>query len=70
MDKLTNSPTTEKQPVEKLAYSVDEAAVALGLSKSYVRELTTMGKIKSLKVGRRRLISRGELMRFLGIQSG
>ena len=50
---------------EKLAYSIDEAAEALSLSRSAVMELIYTGKIKHVAVGRRKLIPRWALNEFL-----
>jgi excisionase family DNA binding protein len=51
--------------VEKLAYNADEAAQAIGLSVRYIRELLAKGKLRSVKVGKRRLISKESLLRFV-----
>ena len=50
---------------ERLAYSIDEAAEALSLSRSAVKLLLNTGEIKSRKVGRRVLIPRHALDDFL-----
>ena len=50
---------------EKLAYSLDEAAEALSLSRSAVKELVYRGTLKSKRVGRRRIIPRQALDDFL-----
>lgn len=42
--------------VEKLNYSVDEAAYAAGLSRSLLYEAIAAGELESLKAGSRRLI--------------
>ena len=56
-----------KKPVslEKLAYSLDEAAEILSLSRSSVKELLYQHRLQGLKVGRKWLISRWALKRFL-----
>ena len=51
---------------EKLAYSITEAAEAMSLSRSAVKELIYQSKLKSLRVGRRRIIPRWALEQFLG----
>lgn len=53
------------RPPEKLAYGIPEAANALGLSKDYVWKLVASGKIRSIKVGKRRLIAGEALEDFL-----
>lgn len=42
--------------MEKLTYSVSEAAEMLGISRSYAYELVKMKRIPVLEVGRRRVI--------------
>ena len=50
---------------EKLAYSITEAAEAMSLSRSATKELIYQGKLKSVRVGRRRIIPRWALDQFL-----
>jgi excisionase family DNA binding protein len=50
---------------EKLAYSVPGAAEALSLSADYVWKLVAMGELRSVKIGKRRLITAEELRAFL-----
>jgi excisionase family DNA binding protein len=54
-------------PAERLAYSVDEAACLTGLSRDLLYDEMRRGHLEYLKVGRRRLITREQLERFLGI---
>jgi excisionase family DNA binding protein len=54
-------------PSERLAYSVDEAARLTGLSRDLLYDEMRRGNLDYLKVGRRRLITRQHLERFLGI---
>lgn len=49
----------------KLAYSVPEAAAALGLSKTMVYDQLRAARLKSIKVGGRRIITRDHLIEFL-----
>lgn len=51
--------------VEKLAYSVPEAAAMSGLSKDYVWKLVASGDLSSIKAGKRRLIRAEDLRAFL-----
>ena len=51
--------------IEKLAYSIDEAAAALSLSRSAVKALLYTGKLKYKQAGRRKLIPRWALDEFL-----
>ena len=55
--------TTDREP--RLAYSPDEVAVALGISRELVNDLIRTGQLRSVKAGRRRLISRKHLDEFL-----
>jgi excisionase family DNA binding protein len=49
----------------RLAFSTDEAADLLGISRELVFDLLRTGQLKSVKAGRRRLISRTNLDAFL-----
>ena len=53
----------------RLAYSVDEAARLTGLSRDLLYDEMRRGHLASVKVGRRRLITRQHLQQFLGIAS-
>jgi excisionase family DNA binding protein len=55
----------ERPRVEKLCYSVPEAAYALSLSPDYVWKLIYAGELRSVKVGKRRLIPVEVLKEFL-----
>lgn len=59
--------TTEE--VERLAVGVEEAADMLGIGRSSVFALMNAGALKSLKVGKRRLIAVAELRAFLDRQT-
>jgi excisionase family DNA binding protein len=50
---------------ERLAYSPDEAAELLGISRELVHDLLRTGQLGSVKAGRRRLIARHHLEAFL-----
>jgi excisionase family DNA binding protein len=52
--------------LEKLAYSIDEVAEATGLSRSLIYDEMNAGHLQSVKVGRRRIITRQQLDAFLG----
>jgi excisionase family DNA binding protein len=49
----------------KLAYSVADAADALGISRSKIYELILLGDIKAHKIGRRTIITIQEIESFL-----
>ena len=50
---------------ERLAYSPDEAAELLGISRELVHDLLRTGQLGSVKAGRRRLIAKHHLEAFL-----
>ena len=51
--------------MERLAFSPDEVAEALGISRELVNDLLRSGQLGSIKAGRRRLIGRHHLEAFL-----
>ena len=51
--------------MDKLLYSVSEATQMLSVGRSVVYELIADGKIHVVKIGRRTLIARDELERFV-----
>jgi excisionase family DNA binding protein len=56
----------ERNPfAERLAYSPDEAAELLGISRELVHDLLRTGQLGSVKAGRRRLIGKHHLEEFL-----
>jgi excisionase family DNA binding protein len=55
---------------ERLAYSVNEAARLTGLSRDLLYDQMRQGNLDYIKVGRRRLITRHHLQRFLGMAPG
>jgi excisionase family DNA binding protein len=63
------SPTGQDPPGGRLAYSVDEAARLTGLSRDLLYDEMRRGNLASVKVGRRRLITRQHLQQFPGIAS-
>jgi excisionase family DNA binding protein len=60
---MTERPSAEL--LDRLAYSVDEAALLTGLSRDLLYDQMRTGKLVYLKVGRRRIITRNELQSFL-----
>ena len=54
---------------ERLAYSPEEAAELLGISRELVHDLLRTGQLGSVKAGRRRLIGKHHLERFLAGES-
>jgi len=55
--------------IEKMAYSIQETAEAIGLHPNTVYELVQQGKLPALKLGRKILISKLELAKWLAGQS-
>jgi len=53
------------RPVDRLAYSVKEAAAITGLSRDLLYDQMRTGKLAYRKVGRRRIITRQHLKAFL-----
>ena len=51
--------------IPRLAYSVDEAAAMIGVSRRSIYELFRSGQLGSVKIGARRLIRRTDLDAFL-----
>jgi excisionase family DNA binding protein len=54
----------DEQP-ERLTYSVEEAAIALGLSRAGCYEAVARGEVPHLRIGRRILIPRSALQRLV-----
>ena len=54
---------------DRLTFSIEEAARALGVGRSLIFTLLKEGQLKSIRVGRRRLIPSGELQAFLDRQA-
>ena len=52
-------------PLSRLAYGLEDAADALGLSRSRIYELIAAGEIAACKVGKRAIIPVTELTEFL-----
>jgi excisionase family DNA binding protein len=52
---------------ERLAYSPDEAAELLGISRELIHDLLRTGQLRSVKAGRRRLIAKHHLEAFLSL---
>ena len=55
--------------VERLTYSVSEAAEAIGISRSKLYTLLGRGELQSVRVGRRTLIPVQAVLEFLGVEA-
>ena len=62
---ITREIIERKAFAERLAYSPDEAAELLGISRELVHDLLRTGQLGSVKAGRRRLIAKRHLEAFL-----
>jgi excisionase family DNA binding protein len=51
--------------VERLAYSVSDAAACLGLSRAHLYRVIAAGRLQPRKEGKRTLILRSDLLAFL-----
>ena len=58
-------PSPVPLPENKLAYSPEEAALSLGLGVTSIYALLKEGRLRRLKFGRRTLIPRESMQRFL-----
>lgn len=63
-------PSAQGATMQKLAYSVDEAAQVLGVSRSTIYNLIHRADFPALKVGNRQLISREGLAEWVRKQAG
>jgi len=63
-------PPAQEGRLQKLAYSVDEAAQVLGVSRSTIYNLIHRADFPALKVGNRQLISREGLAAWVRKQAG
>jgi len=68
--KQTPDPNPRLYPVQTLAYSVEEAAVALGIGRTSVFYLLRDGLLKPIKIGRRTLIPLTEIQAFIRRMQG
>lgn len=56
--------------MEKMVYSIEEAANLLGISRSYAYELVRKGTIPSLELGRKRVIPKGKFNQWVNGEKG
>lgn len=74
MPRLKPTPPAPKEPivepVRRAAHTVEEAAQALRVSRSYTYQLIRDGKLRTVKAGRRRLVpaeALAECLQALGV---
>ena len=51
--------------MEKLVYSVQEAAEVFGISKSYMYELARRGEVPALKLGKRLVVPKEKFIKWI-----
>jgi len=63
----TSSPCARRQaePVERLSYRISDATQALRVSRSTINKWIALKKIRTIAIGRRRLIPASEIERIL-----
>lgn len=54
------------QPIERLGYSFEAAATALGVNRQVIVRLHQAGKLKPKKIGKRWIIPRRQLLALIG----
>lgn len=59
------SQVTAVATVEKLVYSVDEAAQQLSIGRTFAFKLIADGDLGSIKIGHRRLVAKADLEAFV-----
>jgi excisionase family DNA binding protein len=59
-------PVIEERPQQRLTMSVEEAAIALGISRTFAYEAVARGDIPCIRIGRRILIPKVALEKLLG----
>ena len=64
MKKASRSSKIDRQPAERLLYPKAEAGFLLGISTRSVDYLISAGRLKTVRIGKRNLISADELRRF------
>lgn len=62
---LTRMDASKQTHEQRLAYGIEEAARAIGVSRGHLYELIARGEVRSVKLGDRRLIPTDELRRVL-----
>lgn len=68
MDTQTASHTPPDDEIERLGYSPAEAARVLGIGRSHLYELLAQGRIRSVKLGARRIIPRDAILELLAAE--
>jgi excisionase family DNA binding protein len=61
----TDNGIDESASKQRLTYSVDESAELLGIGSTLAKELIRTGELRSIKIGRRRLVAHADLTEFV-----
>ena len=61
---------SESSPVLRVGYSIEEAAISLGIGRTLVYKLIGEGQLKPVKLGKRTIIPAVELDAFLSRLGG
>lgn len=61
--KVLGSPSGANDASPRVLFSIEDAAKQLGISPVTLRKMCREGRVKSVRIGDRRLISAGELQR-------
>ena len=65
VERRTVGPVIADRPEQRLTMSVEEAAIALGISRTFAYEAVARGEIPCIRIGRRILIPKVALQRLL-----
>ena len=65
VERRTVGPVITDRPEQRLTMSVEEAAIALGISRTFAYEAVARGEIPCIRIGRRILIPKVALQRLL-----
>ncbi|MEU7157351.1 helix-turn-helix domain-containing protein [Streptomyces chrestomyceticus] len=57
-------------PAERVLYRPEEAATALGIGRSLVYEEIRLGRLRTVRIGRRRLIPREYIAQYVELLKG
>jgi excisionase family DNA binding protein len=66
VERRSVGPVIEARPVQRLTMTVEEAAIALGISRAFAYEAVAKGDIPCIRIGRRILIPKVALEKLLG----
>jgi excisionase family DNA binding protein len=70
VERRSVGPVIEERPAQRLTMTVEEAAIALGISRATAYEAVSRGEIPCIRIGRRILIPKVALDRLLKGEAG